>query len=113
MSYTNGILFQYCVILDSNKTVWAVVIAIVVFQYCVILDSNKTASYIVMSILVSYCRNCHNDNYDEALDTNMKINVNIKLITRDEAEIILSEDRIKENIDKILGDLSNKKYLQV
>lgn len=64
-----------------------------------------------MSILVSYCRNCHNDNYDEALDTNMIINVNIKLITRDEAEIILSEDRIKENIDKILGDLSNKKYL--
>jgi len=64
-----------------------------------------------MSILVSYCRNCHNDNYDEALDTNMKINVNIKLITRDEAEIILSEDRIKENTDKILGDLSNKKYL--
>lgn len=63
-----------------------------------------------MSILVSYCRNCHNDNYDEELDTNMRINVNFKLITRDEAEAILNEDRIKENIDKILWYLSNKKY---
>lgn len=40
----------------------------------------------------------------------MKINVNFKLITRDEAEAILNEDRIKENIDKILWYLSNKKY---
>lgn len=63
-----------------------------------------------MNILVSYCRNYHNDNYDEALDTNMKINVNFKLLTRDEAEAILNEDRIKENIDKILWYLSNKKY---
>lgn len=63
-----------------------------------------------MNILVSYCRNYHNDNYDKALDTNMKVNVNIKLITRDEAEVILSADRIKENIDKILWYLSNKKY---
>ena len=59
---------------------------------------------------MSYCRNCHNDNYDEELDTNMRINVNFKLITRDEAEAILNEDRIKENIDKILWYLSNKKY---
>ena len=63
-----------------------------------------------MSILVSYCRNCHNDNYDEALDTNMKINVNIKLTTRDEAVSILIEDSLKENIDKILWYLSNKRY---
>ena len=63
-----------------------------------------------MNILVSYCRNYHNDNYDEALYTNMKINVNFKLITKDEAEAILNEDRIKENIDKILRYLSNKKY---
>lgn len=63
-----------------------------------------------MSILVSYCRNCHNDNYDEELDTNMKINVNIKLITIDEAVSILIEDSLKENIDKILWYLSNKKY---
>lgn len=74
------------------------------------MDSNKITGYIVMNILVSYCRNYHNDNYDEALDTNMKVNVNIKLITRDEAEAILNEDRIKENIDKILWYLSNKKY---
>jgi len=63
-----------------------------------------------MSILVSYCRNCHNDNYDEELDTNMKINVNIKLITIDEAVSILIEDSLKENIDKILWYLSNRKY---
>lgn len=63
-----------------------------------------------MSISVSYCRNCHNDNYDEALDTNMKIDVNFKLITIDEAEAILNEDRVKENIDKILWYLSNRKY---
>ena len=106
-------MFQYCVILDSNKTQDFHLPEVLSFQYCVILDSNKTASYIVMSILVSYCRNCHNDNYDEALDTNMKINVNIKLITRDEAEIILSEDRIKENIDKILWYLSNKRHPQI
>ena len=59
---------------------------------------------------MSYCRNCHNDNYDEALDTNMKIDVNFKLITIDEAEAILNEDRVKENIDKILWYLSNRKY---
>ncbi len=64
-----------------------------------------------MSILVSYCRNCHNDNYDEELDTNMRINVNIKLITIDEAVSILIEDSLKENIDKILWYLSNRKYL--
>lgn len=63
-----------------------------------------------MSILVSYCRNCHNDNYDEELDTNMRINVNIKLITIDEAVSILIEDSLKENIDKILWYLSNRKY---
>lgn len=59
---------------------------------------------------MSYCRNCHNDNYDEELDTNMKINVNIKLITIDEAVSILIEDSLKENIDKILWYLSNRKY---
>lgn len=63
-----------------------------------------------MSILVSYCRNCHNDNYDEELDKNMKINVNIKLITIDEAVSKLIEDSLKENIDKILWYLSNRKY---
>lgn len=63
-----------------------------------------------MSILVSYCRNCHNDNYDEELNTNMRINVNIKLITIDEAVSILIEDSLKENIDKILWYLSNRKY---
>ena len=50
------------------------------------------------------------DDYKKAVYTNMKINVNFKLITRDEAEAILNEDRIKENIDKILWYLSNKKY---
>ena len=60
---------------------------------------------------MSYCRNCHNDNYDEELDTNMRINVNIKLITIDEAVSILIEDSLKENIDKILWYLSNRKYL--
>lgn len=74
------------------------------------MDSNKITSYIVMRILVSYCRNCHNDNYDEELDTNMRINVNIKLITIDEAVSILIEDSLKENIDKILWYLSNRKY---
>lgn len=59
---------------------------------------------------MSYCRNCHNDNYDEELDTNMRINVNIKLITIDEAVSILIEDSLKENIDKILWYLSNRKY---
>lgn len=49
-----------------------------------------------MSILVSYCRNCHNDNCDEALDTNMKININFKLITKDEAVSILNEDSLKK-----------------
>ena len=89
-------MFQYCVILDSNKTYFKGKIEECGFQYCVILDSNKTASYIVMSILVSYCRNCHNDNYDEALDTNMKININFKLITTDEAVSILNEDSLKK-----------------
>lgn len=59
---------------------------------------------------MSYCRNCHNDNYDEELDKNMKINVNIKLITIDEAVSKLIEDSLKENIDKILWYLSNRKY---
>lgn len=59
---------------------------------------------------MSYCRNCHNDNYDEELNTNMRINVNIKLITIDEAVSILIEDSLKENIDKILWYLSNRKY---
>ena len=40
----------------------------------------------------------------------MKIAVNFKLITIDEAEAILNEDRVKENIDKILWYLSNRKY---
>lgn len=40
----------------------------------------------------------------------MKIDVNFKLITIDEAEAILNEDRVKENIDKILWYLSNRKY---
>lgn len=40
----------------------------------------------------------------------MEIDVNFKLITIDEAEAILNEDRVKENIDKILWYLSNRKY---
>ena len=40
-----GCLFQYCVILDSNKTNKYYIDNIYQFQYCVILDSNKTIEF--------------------------------------------------------------------
>ena len=50
------------------------------------------------------------DDYKKAVYTNMKIDVNFKLITIDEAVSILNENSLKENIDEILWYLSNRKY---
>ena len=50
------------------------------------------------------------DDYKKAAYTNMKIDVNFKLITIDEAVSILNENSLKENIDEILWYLSNRKY---
>ena len=50
------------------------------------------------------------DDYKKAVYTNMKIDVNFKLIRIDEAVSILNENSLKENIDEILWYLSNRKY---
>lgn len=85
------------------------------------LNDNKDAilaNDIYMQLVYKYYEVTRNsqvlefldDDYKKAAYTNMKIDVNFKLITIDEAVSILNEDSLKENIDKILWYLSNRKY---
>lgn len=100
--YKNNIKFNHAEFLNFLKKNKDAILANDIYMQLVYKYYEKTKNSQVLEFL--------SDDYKKAVYTNMKINVNFKLITRDEAEAILNEDRIKENIDKILWYLSNKKY---
>ena len=100
--YKNNIKFNHAEFLNFLNKNKDAILANDIYMQLVYKYYEKTKNSQVLEFL--------SDDYKKAVYTNMKINVNFKLITRDEAEAILNEDRIKENIDKILWYLSNKKY---
>lgn len=100
--YANNIDFNHAEFLNFLNNKKDAILAGDIYMQLVYKYYEKTKNSQVLEFL--------NDDYKKIAYTNMKINVNIKLITIDEAVSILIEDSLKENINKILWYLSNRKY---